>query len=313
MSENSALKADYFVYSANSGVELFLPQFMASLLRSKYQKATINSAARRYKYFAGRCNAAVALEHHSGDFLGVIFYETPYKIGELSYPYNTINSTNINHALIEIATDECQKAGAVSSRIERQLILNHETVDEAVDAGYFCQKRYRMTLEQEEKPSEYLPPAGVNLRSVSVKFVEETVDLLLSANLNTKDAEMFYPLLSEREHCKNWLLRVLSGVYGTFLSASRLAFRGNDIIGVCLVIELDEDVAGIMEISVAHEMRGRGMGMSLMSKSLQLLHDDGYDMVDLSVTVGNDNAFHIYKKLNFKETGMYTVCYRGYE
>ena len=311
MSENNALKADYFIYNADGDTELFLPQFLAALLRNKYPKATINSAVRRYKYFAKQCNAAVALEHHSGDFLGVIFYETPYKIGELSYPYNTTNSPHINRALLEIATAECKKIGAISLRIERQLILSHETVEEAEDTGYFCQKRYRMTLEQEEEASEYLPPTGIILRSVNIKFLEEMVNLLLSANQNTKDAEMFHPLLSDREHCKNWLLRVMSGVYGDFLPASRLAFRGNDIIGVCLIVELDENVAGIMEISVAHEARGRGVGISLMSKSLKILRDDGYDTVDLSVTLGNDNAFHIYKKFNFKETGMYTVCYRG--
>ncbi|MDM5246126.1 GNAT family N-acetyltransferase [Lysinibacillus sp. G4S2] len=54
-------------------------------------------------------------------------------------------------------------------------------------------------------------------------------------------------------------------------------------------------------IAVSKEVRGRGLGTSLMLKIIQQAKDDGYHTLSLSVDLENSSAINIYNKLGFKD------------
>ena len=308
----SSSHASYFIFSPeDNDIELVLPQFVNALITENTAPEIINQAIYRFRTLAAKGHAAIALEHNTQEFLGIIFYEDHYNTAELSYPYSLADDTKINKALIEIAAGDCLKNGTVGMRIEKQIIPGREAVNAANEAGFLNHSRYRMSLDLTEKmPEKTIPPAAINFKTINIKYLPEIAKVIISANENTKDAEIFYPLLFDTKYCTKWLERVFSGYYGKLLSASRLAFRGNELVGVCLIVELADGIAGVMEISVLKNVSGRGIGTALTSASMAQLHDDGYDIVELAVTKGNTAAKKIYEKLGFVEVNEYTVCYK---
>ena len=312
LEKNKGLKADFYIFSPeddDSTLELLLPQFINALARDNFETDTVRSAALRFRSLSIKNYSCVALANGTDEFLGIIFFDYAYNIGEISYPYSV--NQKYDKTLIEIATEECVKNKVASLRIERQLIPDYETVTAAAELGYFSQERFRMDNVLNFKNINAIPAIStITFKNANIKYLEALTDLLIKANLFTKDADMFYPILSVKDVCREWLIRVFSGVYGEFLRASKVAFRGNELIGCCLIINLENGIAGIMEISVLPEVSGRGIGTILLAKGLKKLFEDDYIEVDLAVTKGNDKAIKLYKKLGFSTTGEYTVCYK---
>ena len=59
----------------------------------------------------------------------------------------------------------------------------------------------------------------------------------------------------------------------------------------------------MLDISVAPEWRGKGLGRALLKSSLNAACASGFERAGLIVTIGNDDARALYSSLGFQEHG----------
>jgi ribosomal protein S18 acetylase RimI-like enzyme len=69
---------------------------------------------------------------------------------------------------------------------------------------------------------------------------------------------------------------------------------------VILASQLSRGNGHICQVSVAPKAQDRGLGSWLMRLSLEALRRRGMQTVSLSVTVGNDRAYELYRRLGFR-------------
>jgi len=90
-----------------------------------------------------------------------------------------------------------------------------------------------------------------------------------------------------------------------------LAYSNEEVVG-CLTlhkrkIEFDGRnvfVGGAVGACVAEHMRGKGIGTKMMKKGLEILKEEGCDVVCLNADpINRKVAFELYKKLGFKLVG----------
>jgi ribosomal protein S18 acetylase RimI-like enzyme len=70
----------------------------------------------------------------------------------------------------------------------------------------------------------------------------------------------------------------------------------------------DTDLASIIEISVAPEHQGKGLGRALMVASLHEMREERIARVELAVTAVNTPALRLYQSLGFEEVGEFAIC-----
>lgn len=93
---------------------------------------------------------------------------------------------------------------------------------------------------------------------------------------------------------------MLGGKYGAFLpSASFIVEDEGQPVSACL-ISLWEDAPLITVVMTRPDYKGQGLGTFLVRQSINALHAEGYKTLYLFVTVGNEDAQHIYEKLGFE-------------
>ena len=63
----------------------------------------------------------------------------------------------------------------------------------------------------------------------------------------------------------------------------------------------------LAELGVRLDRRGQGLGRALVLATVGALADLGHDRLGLYVTVGNDPAMALYKRLGFHQVGGRTV------
>ena len=92
---------------------------------------------------------------------------------------------------------------------------------------------------------------------------------------------------------------MLGSKYGDFMpSSSFLVEAEGQPIAACLISFWEE--APLVTVLMTHpNYRGQGLGTFLMRQSINVLYSQGYQDLYLFVTVGNDDAQHIYEKLGF--------------
>jgi len=84
----------------------------------------------------------------------------------------------------------------------------------------------------------------------------------------------------------------------------------------CWVLELDGEVIGysilsvaageshLLNLCVAPEMQGKGLGRHLLKRMLELARYHHADTVFLEVRLSNRTAIHLYETMGFNEIGM---------
>ncbi len=92
--------------------------------------------------------------------------------------------------------------------------------------------------------------------------------------------------------------------YGKFIAA-RLSNNDSDIIGVCEIIKTWEEnnTAFIHSFYIDKKYRNKSIGKELLQKVIDILKDEGFKSVELTVSPGNEAARCLYKKFGFKKIG----------
>jgi ribosomal protein S18 acetylase RimI-like enzyme len=88
----------------------------------------------------------------------------------------------------------------------------------------------------------------------------------------------------------------------TFCPASSYVAFDQDtrqVAGVCLAVQVADQVAHIAELCVIPQSRGSGVGYELLHQSITSLGSTGAQRISLTVTASNDRAIRLYSGFGF--------------
>jgi len=110
--------------------------------------------------------------------------------------------------------------------------------------------------------------------------------------------------LGRRVSINRWVIPVIIR-YGKFIVAQK-SKNDSDIIGVCELIKSwkDKNTAFIHSFYIDKGYRKKGVGKKLLQKVIDILKNDGFKEIELTVDPGNDAAGRLYKNFDFKKIGL---------
>ncbi|MEA2015722.1 MAG: GNAT family N-acetyltransferase [Actinomycetota bacterium] len=121
--------------------------------------------------------------------------------------------------------------------------------------------------------------------------------------LNERIAELEKKNMGSESSINQWVIPVIIR-YGKFIAA--VSGNGDsDIIGVCEIIRdwEKEKSAFIHSFYIDGEYRDRGIGKKLLDKVIDILRNENFRTVELTVDPDNKPAVHIYREAGFREIG----------
>ncbi|MEO6537543.1 MAG: GNAT family N-acetyltransferase [Ferruginibacter sp.] len=78
------------------------------------------------------------------------------------------------------------------------------------------------------------------------------------------------------------------------------AFDEEEMLGCCMLIELDENTLQVRQMAVNNNLQGKGIGASIMSFAENLSRDKGYKKL---IMHARNTAIGFYEKFGFKVNG----------
>jgi ribosomal protein S18 acetylase RimI-like enzyme len=151
-------------------------------------------------------------------------------------------------------------------------------------------QRHKMKLRLAEQTFSKTWPC----RAISPADAPALGQLLVEAYRGTVDYEG-----ETVEQATEEVIGMLGSKYGDFMtSSSFLVEVERQPVAACLITFWQE--APLVTVLMTHpSYKGQGLGTFLMRQSINALQAQGYQDLCLFVTVGNDDAQHIYEKLGF--------------
>lgn len=109
---------------------------------------------------------------------------------------------------------------------------------------------------------------------------------------------------------RDYVAAIFKGEAGAFLpDASFVSMDGERIVGAILATHW-MGAPLVAELGVARERRGQGLGRALVQASMNRLAERGESRVALYVTLGNDPAIALYRRLGFVPVGGQAITAR---
>jgi ribosomal protein S18 acetylase RimI-like enzyme len=110
--------------------------------------------------------------------------------------------------------------------------------------------------------------------------------------------------LGNKASINRWVIPVIIR-YGKFIVAQK-GKNDSDIIGVCELIR-DCDFKNrifIFSFYIDRDYRKKGIGRKLLGKVIDILKDEGFAEVELTVDPDNESAVVLYKNFGFKKVAL---------
>lgn len=169
--------------------------------------------------------------------------------------------------------------------------------------NYFKRFRMEMDLRGQRFAPIYLPP-GYHLVAWDPALLPEHAFAKYHSFREEIDAEIF-SCLGEYDGCRR-LMQEISLKDG-FLPESTwlMVYSRNDETEYCGTIQgicATPRYGAIQNIGITPSHRGRGLGTALISAALHGFQQVGLARAYLEVTVQNDRAVQLYKRLGFRRT-----------
>ena len=80
--------------------------------------------------------------------------------------------------------------------------------------------------------------------------------------------------------------------------------RDEEIVGVYVLLQLDECTAEIMNVAVAEHMQGKGLGKKLVLHALNVAKSKGMSKVEIGTGNSSIGQLALYQKCGFRITGI---------
>jgi ribosomal protein S18 acetylase RimI-like enzyme len=180
-------------------------------------------------------------------------------------------------------------------------------------AGFRQNTRTRMAMSL----GVYVPqpvtlPQGVRLRHPRPEDEAEVAVMAFRNYVDTADADM---VSSSPEQAARMIRAMFGSEYSRFMPECSWIVEDEDgsLVGNCLVGDVSredgERTAWVLDISIAPEWRGKGLGRAMLTSSLNAAREAGFERAGLIVTIGNSNAQALYRSLGFADYG--ELMYEG--
>lgn len=110
--------------------------------------------------------------------------------------------------------------------------------------------------------------------------------------------------LGRKASINQWVIPVIIR-YGKFIVVQKSG-NNSDIIGVCELIRSwkGKYTAFIHSFYVDKRYRKKGIGKKLLQKVIDILKNDGFREIELTVNPSNEAADRLYKNFGFKRVGL---------
>lgn len=168
--------------------------------------------------------------------------------------------------------------------------------------SYF--KRYRMHFDLSQAVPFVGLPSGFHILPWDDRLVNVHAKVKFESFRNELDANVF-PCLGDADGCRR-LMRDIVNREGFVPQATWLiSYRENQkakpvYCGTVQGIRDSQGIGSIQNVGITPEFRGRGLGKSLLSYSLQGFKSRGMKTASLEVTAENRDAFRLYWRFGFR-------------
>jgi len=195
------------------------------------------------------------------------------------------------------------------SRIESQLLLYDQGVNNAVFTNHGFTIYPRLFMECAIKPPRPHPPASLpgnmQLRQWTANQYQASAELIHDCYMGHIDSR-----INDQYRTLHGSLRFLHNIVrfpgcGVFEeSASWLLFdtAADRLAGLVLCSRVAPRVAHITQLCIAPESRGVGLARTLLNHAADHLAAAGYEAITLTVTAANAPAVRLYEDLGFLTT-----------
>lgn len=178
-----------------------------------------------------------------------------------------------------------------------------DSYSEAFTALGFVERFSRMRMEAPLARRDKPELAVVHPDATDVDAIAEFLMAAYEGHLEQR----FGMHVGTPEEWREYTTSIWKGASGTYLPlASWLTREDDEIVGASLASKW-MGTPLLAELGVRKDRRGRGIARALLTATTNALVDLGHDVLALYVTLGNDDAIHLYETQGFRQVGARTV------
>jgi ribosomal protein S18 acetylase RimI-like enzyme len=187
-----------------------------------------------------------------------------------------------------------------NERVECQTLFStaREADRRFVRAGFKSRRRHYLVCRVAD--SVPAPAPVVDLRPIRREDLWAVSEVIYRSHHGSLDAALNLTYATPA-HCRGFVeTLVLRSGCGRFEPQASFLVQGrNGPQAVLLASRLSSGNGHICQVSVAPECQGKGLGAALVSAALRGFRSEGLTTASLSVTVENQRAYHLYRRLGF--------------
>lgn len=210
------------------------------------------------------------------------------------------SSLKIQAKLIGVITD------GYSSELKQFVLEN----------GFKIMERYSMEISTDEISKLPLRQFSENLEIIPWNscFVEKIIPIVHEYNIGSVDKKI-YSFFHNFNTTGSFLKELQNHRWGIFLEKSSRVLVSHDnshdkFHGTCFFVLKDDITAQIPEIGLISEYQGKGIGKTMLNKSLKNLIEINPKIQKVQLDVSLENqAYHMYKSVGFKKIREHSIMY----
>ncbi len=211
-----------------------------------------------------------------------------------------IRDRGVEEALLAFVLDEAQ-TDTKHVRVECQTLFSTASGVEPLfaQAGFVGRARHYLVRRLAE-PAE-IPRHGFHLRSLRRDELDVAARIIHRSHEGSLDAALNLTYATPSS-CRSFVDTLVhrSGCGRFDAKASLVAEEAGAVVGVVLASLLSRTNGHVCQVSVSPGAQGRGLGRLLVAAALAAFGRQGLSTASLSVTVGNERAHSLYKRMGFR-------------
>jgi len=241
-----------------------------------------------------------------------VYEDTKAVIGDVfALPSNKSNVTaaDVESQLLQHLIEMLQASPGIE-RIESQLLLHPNGVHSEFfrHAGFEVYRRLFMELPLGGGQMESLPrilPHGLTLRSWLDHDFGPAGHLISAAyqgHLDSHINDQYRTVAGSLRFLHNIVRFPGCGYFDTMASRVLERTGRDELSGLLLCSRVSQDVGHVTQVCVAKNLRGEGLGGTMLRSCAQNLKSRGFRALTLTVTESNEDAVRLYERLGFVQT-----------
>jgi ribosomal protein S18 acetylase RimI-like enzyme len=220
-------------------------------------------------------------------------------VGSL-YAAETSRGQGLEEMLLDAVLAEAQRHPG-NDRVECQTLFSTAPSADGrfARAGFMsCGRHYLVRPLHEPLPEI---GAAVRLRPLKREDIGLAARVVHRSHEGSLDAALNLTYATPGQ-CRSFVeTLILRAGCGRFAGRASFVAEGpSGGVGVLLASHLSRLNGHVCQVSVLPEAQGRGIGQALMAAALRAFREEGLEAASLSVTVGNEPAYGLYRRLGFR-------------